>query len=275
MCEWPLETSTTADVPGSMAQLAVQVVGVAEFAHTLLIGVRSELLAASYCSLFSIRPGIGAQVLDVAGLETPGAGAEPARRYVEDKFYGHDPLVTGVGEVRSHFRLCHSADIAVADYRIGCYERLGVHQRCSLVFPWQEKTWLSLNFYRALDDCTFSARELDSLHACGPLLISSVHRHLRIVQTSESPMTRLRRLFAASSLTPREIQVVAGVLEGLSSKEIARRLGVEAATVATYRERGYRKLGISRHADLVRLLLADLPPQLGNQSAALAGSQVF
>ncbi len=56
-------------------------------------------------------------------------------------------------------------------------------------------------------------------------------------------------------LSPREIQVLKLVVEGGSSKQIARNLGVLPSTVDTYRSRIMGKLGIGDLPALVRLAI--------------------
>jgi len=56
-------------------------------------------------------------------------------------------------------------------------------------------------------------------------------------------------------LTPRECDVLVGIAEGLSNKEMAHRLGLSPRTVESYRESLIRKLGIPSVAGLTRFAL--------------------
>jgi DNA-binding CsgD family transcriptional regulator len=257
MQDWSVESAASAQVSTRLARLAIATVGSSQFANKLLIGVNSQLLAASYCSLFWINRNAGVRVVDVAGRDTSSPGTASAHTYVESKFYGHDPLFTdivGLG-TGSLLRLHRSSEICVDAYRSACYEVLGLHQRCSLVFPWQDDSWLALNFYRHYRDDTFSSCELVGLREAGELLGVTVRRHMKITQKPEATLSRVRRLFAQADLTSREEQVLTQALNGLSNKQIARQLGIEPSTVITYRERAYRRLGLRRHAELVRLIV--------------------
>jgi DNA-binding CsgD family transcriptional regulator len=60
---------------------------------------------------------------------------------------------------------------------------------------------------------------------------------------------------ALHSLSPREIQVLKLVAEGSTSKEIARLLGLQPATVDTYRVRIMIKLEARSVAALVRIAI--------------------
>lgn len=59
----------------------------------------------------------------------------------------------------------------------------------------------------------------------------------------------------ARSLTPREVEIVQLIAEGLSSKEMAERLGISFRTVETHRERILRKLHLRNTAEVVRFAI--------------------
>jgi len=59
----------------------------------------------------------------------------------------------------------------------------------------------------------------------------------------------------SSSMSPRETQVLVAITEGLSSKEIANRLGMSLRTVETHRERIMRKLNIRNVAGLTQFAI--------------------
>jgi DNA-binding NarL/FixJ family response regulator len=58
-----------------------------------------------------------------------------------------------------------------------------------------------------------------------------------------------------SQLTPRERQVLIGVAEGRTNREIAVELGISHRTVETHRESLMKKLGIRTVAGLTRAAL--------------------
>jgi DNA-binding NarL/FixJ family response regulator len=61
---------------------------------------------------------------------------------------------------------------------------------------------------------------------------------------------------AGSGLTAREREVLALVAKGLTSRQLASRLGISARTVETHRQRLMRKTGARNVAELVRLALS-------------------
>ena len=52
-------------------------------------------------------------------------------------------------------------------------------------------------------------------------------------------------------LTPREIQVLAALSDGLSNKALARRLGISPHTVKFHIESLFKKLGVASRAEAV------------------------
>jgi DNA-binding NarL/FixJ family response regulator len=90
--------------------------------------------------------------------------------------------------------------------------------------------------------------------ARGEALFSpSVAHHLSAaIQGGDEVETAASRLAA---LTPRERDVLLGIAEGRTNKEIAHVLGLSSRTVESYRESLMRKLGIYTVAELTRLAL--------------------
>lgn len=67
---------------------------------------------------------------------------------------------------------------------------------------------------------------------------------------------------AEQSLNPADRQVLEGVLDGLTNRAIAARIGVSEATVKTSLRRIYRRAGVQSRAQLVRATL-EQPPGRG------------
>jgi two-component system, NarL family, nitrate/nitrite response regulator NarL len=74
-----------------------------------------------------------------------------------------------------------------------------------------------------------------------------------------SPMINPKPLFSSQrdlrELTQREIQIVCLVSEGLSNKEIARRMGVSEGTIKFRLHLIYRKLAINNRTSLAMFAL--------------------
>ena len=58
-------------------------------------------------------------------------------------------------------------------------------------------------------------------------------------------------------LSPRELEVLVGIAEGLGSKEIALELDISHRTVETHRTNLMRKLGVRKVSELVRFAIRE------------------
>jgi DNA-binding NarL/FixJ family response regulator len=98
---------------------------------------------------------------------------------------------------------------------------------------------------------------LRSFTALGARRYADRARHLiRRLGAQPAPAPRA----AAADLSPREIEVVGLVAEGLSNTEIARRLVISPRTVTTHLQHVYARLGIGSRTALVRYAIErDLP----------------
>lgn len=96
---------------------------------------------------------------------------------------------------------------------------------------------------------------------CAVVLETLVH-----ARKLSSRAVRLADGIALRGLTGREAEIVSALRCGLQNKEIAARLGISPGTVKVHLHSIYRKLGIERRSELMKL--AD-PDPLGSRLAAL------
>ncbi|MGE0439994.1 MAG: response regulator transcription factor [Gemmatimonadales bacterium] len=73
------------------------------------------------------------------------------------------------------------------------------------------------------------------------------------VPVSEGPFERDERKVEALGLTPRELEILELIAEGLSNKEIADRVHVSENTVKTHSRRIFDKVGARRRTQAVQL----------------------
>jgi RNA polymerase sigma factor (sigma-70 family) len=86
------------------------------------------------------------------------------------------------------------------------------------------------------------------------ILVDRIRRALendRQVRAAASDHQRMRRLFA--TLTPREREVMVLATQGLTNKEMGRRLGISPRTVENHRARVMEKLGAGSIAELCQV----------------------
>jgi two-component system response regulator NreC len=79
----------------------------------------------------------------------------------------------------------------------------------------------------------------------------------RLASARHSDDLRAERAGKMSSLTPRERDVLRGIVQGLTNKEIGTRLQISSRTVESHRESLMQKLGVRHVAALTRLALEE------------------
>ncbi|CAH2781360.1 MAG: Domain of unknown function / C-terminal DNA-binding domain of LuxR-like proteins [uncultured Paraburkholderia sp.] len=154
-----------------------------------------------------------------------------------------------------------SEEIENEAYRTACYEQPNVSDRVSLLVQPVDSVWLSINLYRDRAYGVFETGEMERVESLAHLFAHAAKAHYALHgQYHESPaatmLARVRRI--CPTLTPRELDVLSGTLEGATAVEIGERMGVKPASVVTYQKRAYARLGISSQRQLFALCVA--PP---------------
>jgi DNA-binding CsgD family transcriptional regulator len=229
------------------------------FAQAVL-GLFDDLSAISQCTVFVHEAGRRVRTLSVADYRSSSYLRTVADVYAQ-RFHSLDGIQAILAAPTVTLPVLHqqsSTDIGHETYRHVCYLRPGVSERLSLLAPQPGKVWLSVNLYR--DDRGGSGRfqpdEIARVEAAAPLVTHAVARHYALCSqrsADETPMiARLTQL--CPDLTPRERDVLCGMLGGHSTPEIAAQLGVQPSSVTSYQKRAYRRLGISGQRQLFALL---------------------
>lgn len=94
--------------------------------------------------------------------------------------------------------------------------------------------------------------DLDSCTGTEPLSCQGLRGHRRAV--GDLLLVELWEANVFDELTAREREVVRGVANGLSQKEVAREIGISPGTVSTHIKRVYGKLGIHSRSALSQLI---------------------
>lgn len=143
-------------------------------------------------------------------------------------------------------------------YRAACYVQPNVSDRLSLLLQPLDGVWLSINLYRDRAYGVFAPGELERIEGLAPLFAHAAKGHYALTGQHQqgagaAMLARVRRICPA--LTPRELDVLRGTLEGASAAEIAGQMGVKATSVVTYQKRAYARLGISNQRQLFALCM--------------------
>ncbi|MCB5409391.1 helix-turn-helix transcriptional regulator [Pseudogemmobacter faecipullorum] len=235
----------------------IQHIGSEKFASILLDAVRLELDCEQI-------------IVFVNGSGAPPSttfmvGRQPTHWHNQmymSRYWRADPLLHRLQQDRSQELTVvpQSADeITDSDYRQDCYDRLGYALRLSLCQP-GEAGQSRTNFYFARD--RFQERGCTRfLKDSFPVMQALLARHGAYQARKNTRLTRRSAEMLiknmGTDLTPRELQVAAGIACGLSSEGIALELGISINTVRTYRKRCYSSLNISSQNELLQLMIGD------------------
>ena len=138
------------------------------------------------------------------------------------------------------------AGIRDAEYRRLLFEKPGFVGKLSLLGNGSDGT-SDLNLYFSRQ-APARSRAAAVLQRHGATLISLAHRHAQLV--TAAPAVPIDPL---DSLSPREREIARLLREGLTVKQSAARLGLSPATVVTYKQRAYEKLGVGNLKQLLAL----------------------
>jgi len=147
-------------------------------------------------------------------------------------------------------------DIGSAEFRRRFFDEPGIIERISLIER-GASGWRGLNVARHRSDGVFSEHELDALAGLArlalPMLpLSRPSGPVETTVTSAQLEERFARRWPA--LTPRERQVCARAAIGLSVEATASELGIAKTSVVTFRQRAYRRLGVTSPFELCGLV---------------------
>lgn len=145
-------------------------------------------------------------------------------------------------------------------HRSAIYSRNGLHERLSLVAEEPGQGLLAINLFRHESQPGFSSAEIDTLRLAGPLLLACVQRHAAWHEAQDEAQDVPQPPDPFTAITPRERAVCERLLRGLTHEGIAADLGLSPATVKTYRDRAFERLGIHHRNELFALALGALSP---------------
>ncbi len=173
----------------------------------------------------------------------------------------HEAAARQTPPQRPHIVLHRQApsDVQHPHYRQICYELPQVAERLAILSLHEGRRWISVNLYRGLEHGPFSQDDIAIVEALAPLIVQTVRLHYtgQVLSADLMALMMDRLALRGPGLTPRDEDVVRGLLQGLSAAELAERLGLTVASAQTYTKRLYRKLGVSGHKELVAWLLLD------------------
>jgi len=256
----------TATLPGLIRSL-----GHASFADSWLKTVNA-VTEADHVSLFSFDAGFQPKLLGGAARTGPVIAIDLGKMYIRH-YYLWDPNLKAMRKAGNSpksplFVHLRARDIQDAGYRSRIYQQHGLIERVSWLGR-AGSTWFIANIYREKKSGRFSEPELKALEQATDILCAAAERHVSLVSPaalepgSNPPIEWLEKLVAdlGGGLTPREVEVCARAVSGMTRAGIALDLGVKPTTVVTLIQRAYARLNISTLNELFGLCLAGLSQQ--------------
>lgn len=248
-----------------MAALAalMEEVGEPGFPETFLTVLR-RIAGTDFCSAFQAEEDGSLTYLFACGYHSqiPGfaerASLDYARRYWQRDRVTRQMLASGA--VNGKVQVIRQAWNGIRDpeYRRDCYERAHVLERLTIYHS--EETRIFASLYRTRDSGPFPLVAVERLEAVAPLLMAMVVKHVRLQARPQTaplhpPQQEIagRLLQAGYALSGREAEVSAGLLLGRTHREISEKVGLALSSIVTYRQRAYRKLGVSDRRGLEAL----------------------
>lgn len=255
----------------AVAAALMDAIGADDFAARVL-GALGGMFPASHCTVFALRS--SGRVQAVSSASAIGEVATlTAVQYMRLGFDRKDSNMLWLSRrkpgkaTQLWIGLQQAEDVADEHYRRVCYGDPGIRERLSLLAVFADGYRVSVSLYRNLAYPEFLPQDIERLALHAPLIATAVMRHVLVTRRSPADHAPQARLMA--QLSGRERQIVTHVLEGLTTKEAAREMGVSDTTALTYRYRAFQHLGVRNHRELMALVGAGVPRRPSARADAL------
>jgi len=261
MHAWSLDDSAkqtslaTAPVDGFASSL-IDALGESDFAQCLIQRL-NDLALVDFFSVYQLDTRTAPRMFMSSSRKTRDVSDDCFRSY-QERLHSQDHTFDKAKQLLEHddiaMAYAHQSHFA-PPHRAAIYSRHGIQDRLSVVCRADDGI-LATNFYRYEQQPMFDASDVDAIQAVAKSVAASVTKHISLAgkapATSVHDIEGLTRGLAAfcPRLTTREMEVCAGLLQGLTYDGIAAHLGLSVATVKTYRARAYEKLGINFRSQL-------------------------
>lgn len=194
-----------------------------------------------------------------AALADPDCTQRCFAAYRDAGLYARDRSFEPVRRAPRPLLLRLRAEDAAPAHRDAIYRANGMVDRLSVARCEADGSVLAVNAYRHADRGRFEAQDVAVFgRLAGPLLAAASRQITWLADAAPVPVEdtpRERLLAQAPSLTPRELDVLQRLLQGLTYDGIAADLGLSVATVKTYRARAFERLDIHfKHELFARFL---------------------
>lgn len=133
-----------------------------------------------------------------------------------------------------------------------CYSPYHIYDTLQINIVYNNTFLGVLTLYRTREDGAFTEENVFYMNLIGFHLNRLFYRFMVQKNSEDISTEKMELLREKHSLTGREAEILALLLEGLEESEIAERLHITASTLKKHMQHIYRKLGISTRWELVR-----------------------
>jgi DNA-binding CsgD family transcriptional regulator len=234
----------------------VSALGTSRFADALL-GFLKDVSDVEHVHFFELD-GNRPHVLHSVSLDASGGAERQANMYLTRRLFSIDPWVLewieGASDTAALFHVSKS-EVQGADMR-SYYDAVQIADRVMACGPGEEGI-LGISLARSQASGGFDAAhmQLELVRDIAlPLLIKHRDYCAQRAKFSQELLDIARmeeRMQRTTKLPPREIQVAARILRGVTASGIALDLGIGRETVICYRKRLYEKLTLGSYHDLL------------------------
>lgn len=260
MHAWSLDDAAGTRVPVSACPTdgftsdLIDALGEPQFAHSLIHRM-NDLALVDFFSVYQLATQATPRMFLSFSRQAHDVSDDCFRSY-QQRLHMHDHTFDKAKELLREDEVAlayaHQSHFA-PPHRAAIYSRHGIQDRLSVVCRTQDGL-LATNFYRFESQPMFGSADVDAIQSVAKMVAACVTKHISLAGRSQAPLdidTLMRELAVlCPRLTTREMEVCAGLLEGLTYDGIAAHLGLSVATVKTYRARAYDKLGINFRSQL-------------------------
>ena len=250
---------------GALAAVAAVIdhLGTPDFSTRLLEELH-PLLSAASCAVYRVGASSKPRLFLSASLGIPDTTRDCWHAYLSGPIHNDRSLRFEDALAQQPAQLCHIAAVEVPqEHRALVYDAHGMAERLSVVERGADGALFAVNFYRHAHQPPLRDGQIANFEQLAPAVLALTRRHvaLRVPagEASSASLEQLRRRLLPHSpdFTPRELDVCARLLSGMSHDGIAADLGLSVATVKTYRNRAFNRLGIHFRSELFARVLGN------------------
>jgi DNA-binding CsgD family transcriptional regulator len=228
-----------------------------------MLGAINACASFEHCTVFRFTKDssqrIGCSILDAASRHHTSVARHTSELFVE-RFAQFDWNTRYLGQggpdvIRASY--FSTRDLVHHEYRACCYDRNGLTDRLSFAMTYGSDSVVTFNLYRSIRQGNISSHECAALLDAAPVIARASMRHAKLVRpaNAECGIDLMKRLRDGHTLTRREHQVCALLLDGLGIREAAARMGVQPSTATTLKKRAFARLNLQTKEDLLRRLI--------------------